>query len=219
LSIASFQLWHDVDKIVVCHNCPKNNLQDLVARFPDIEFFDQARFINSVVPPKGVAWKLYPPRLCPDDHELCIDNDIVFLEALPEIQHFYDGNHALLLEGSSRNYGRYEQHVPPEYRINSGVYGMPPGLKLQKYVDFFVRDEWEENAFGLHAASKTFDEQGIVALGLLSYGKFVIISEQSLTNCEKRLVLGKALHFVSLNRNEHHEPFRIFKSTLRKMYL
>jgi len=219
LSIASFQLHHQVDKVVVCHNCPRINLGDIVARFPSIELFDQSHYAENAIPPKGVAWKLYPPRLFPDDHELCIDNDIVFLDPIQEIDRFYTGDCTLVLEGSSRTYGRFERCVPVGYQINSGVYGMPPGFNLQKYIDFFVREEWEENAYGQHAASKTFDEQGLVAVSLLSYGKFVIIPQQTLTNCEHHLVPGKALHFVSLNRNELHEPFRIFKSSLNKIYL
>lgn len=216
LSIASFLLHHDA-KPVVCYNCGREQLDGYVPS--NVTLFDQTHYCETSIPPKGVAWKLYPPRLYPDDHELCIDNDIVFLAAIPEIDIFYKGDCTLLLEGNSRHYGRFESHVPPGYRINSGVYGMPPGFNFQKYINFHVRQDWEENAYGIHAASKTFDEQGIVATSLLSNDKFVIIPEESLTNCQNQLIPGKALHFVSLNRNKVHEPFRLFKSTLRKMYL
>ena len=219
LSIASFQLHHPNTKIVICHNCPKINCQNVVSRFPEAIFIDQRSYAQSDIPPMGVAWKLYPPRISPDDHELCIDNDIIFTEPLDEIEDFYQGNHTLLLEGLTRNYGRFEPHVPQPYCINSGVYGMPPNFNFDKYLNFYVTKSWETNAFGPHAASKTFDEQGIVALALLSYGKFVIISGSVLTNCERHLMLGKGLHFVGLNRNQFHEPYRLFKSTLRKMYL
>jgi hypothetical protein len=123
------------------------------------------------------------------------------------------------LEGASRNYGRFERHVPPGYSINSGVYGMPPNFNFQKYVNFYSGTSWEINAFGPHAASKTFDEQGLVAIALLSYRKFAIIKGTSVTNCERRLIQGKGLHFVGVNRNEFHEPFRLFKSEIRKMHL
>lgn len=219
LSIASFQLHHPGAKIVVCHNCPRINLENIVSRFPQIELFDQAAYQDSQIAPMGVAWKLYPPRLFPDDHELCIDNDIVFVEPLKELEDFFEGNHTLLLEGSTRNYGRFERHVPQPYCINSGVYGMPPHFNFKKYLNFYVTSDWEQNAHGPHEASKTFDEQGIVALALLSYGRFVIIPEAILTNCERHLIHGKALHFVGLNRSQYHEPYRIFKSNFRKMFM
>ena len=217
LSVASFILHHPDTKIVICHNCPANNLEDIVARFPHATLIDQSEYLESDIPPMGVAWKLYPPRLFPDAYELCIDNDIVFVDQIKEIESFYSGDHTLLLEGSTRNYGKFEQHVPAGYCINSGVYGMPPGFNFQKYLRFYVTSNWEQNAFGPHAASKTFDEQGIVALSLLSYGKFIIIPETTLTNCERHLIQGKGLHFVGLNRNQFHEPYRIFKSSLRKI--
>ena len=219
LSIASFCLHHPDTQIVVCYNCPLNNLENLVGLFPHATLVNQAQYLEADIPPMGVAWKLYPTRLYPKDHELCIDNDIVFVKPLEEIERFYEGDHTLLLEGANRNYGQFAQHVPQPYCINSGVYGMPPHFRLQKYFDFYVKDEWKLNAFGRHAANKTFDEQGLVALALLSNPKFDIISAETLTNCEKQLIWGRALHFISLNRNQFHRPFRIFKSTLRKMFL
>jgi len=219
LSIASFQHLYPDAKIVICHNCPINNLETIVARFPTAKFHDQSQYLQSRCPPMGVAWKLYPPRLAPDDHEICIDNDVILLDRIPEIDTFLQGDCTLLLEGSSRNYGRFETYVPPGYCINSGVYGMPPKFNFQKYVNFYSGDQWEVNAFGPHAASKTFDEQGLVAIALLSYRKFAIIKETSVTNCETHLIQGKGLHFVGVNRSQFHRPFRLFKSKIRKMYL
>lgn len=219
-SIASFRHLYPDTKIAIYHNCPRNNLQYILRDFSDfVTLNDQSQYLKSKCPPIGVAWKLYPPRIAPDEHEICIDNDIVFLDRIPEIDAFFKGDCTLLLEGSSRNYGRFDRHVPPGYCINSGVYGMPPKFNFQKYVNFYSGDQWEINAFGLHAASKTFDEQGLVAIALLSYRKIAIIKETSVTNCETHLILGKGLHFVGVNRNQFHMPFRLFKSKIRKMYL
>lgn len=216
LSINSFLHHYDAEPIV-CHNCDKDRLDRYVPKF--VKLHDQSKYLQSKCPPIGVAWKLYPPRVAPDEHEICIDNDIVFLERIPEIDAFLGSDCTLLLEGSSRNYGRFDKHVPPGYCINSGVYGMPPKFNFQKYVNFYSGTQWEINAFGPHADSKTFDEQGLVAIALLSYRKFAIIKEASVTNCETHLILGKGLHFVGVNRNQFHRPFRLFKSKIRKMYL
>lgn len=217
LSITSFRHFYpDIDALV-CFNCDEEQLYWLPS---DVEKYDQHTHQNDSLPPMGVAWKLYPPRITPDRHELFIDNDIVFLERVPEIDQFLEQDVTLLLEGLSRNYGRYEKHVPRPYCINSGIFGCPPGFHLDKYVKFFGGSEWQQNAFGEYAASKTFDEQGLVALALLDYKKFVIIPNTSVTNCERRLTKGKGLHFVGVNRNEFHRPFRLFlNQLLSKVYL
>jgi hypothetical protein len=212
-SIESFTQFYDV-KVVICHNCPREMLPTLSANF-----VDQKKYLNSEIKPKGVAWKLYPPRIAPDTHEIQIDNDIVFEEQIEEIDQFFAGDCTLLLQASSRNYGRFDNHVPPGHCINSGIFGMPPGFNFEKYINFHVHTEWEENATGKHAASKTFDEQGLVAFALLNYHRYIIIPETTVTNCENNLIHGKGLHFIGLNRDEFHEPYRVFKSKLQKIYL
>ena len=220
MSIESYLKWHGKHnaKIVICHNCPAENLATLFSEFP-VTLHNQSRYLVSEIKPKGVAWKLYPPRLAPNSHELQIDNDIVFKDRIEEIDVFFKNDITLLLGAASRNYGQFDNHVPPKFCINSGIFGMPPGFNLQKYIDFHVNTQWEENATGKHAASKTFDEQGLVAFALLSYRDFVIIPDTSVTNCENNLVEGKGLHFIGLNRDEFHVPFRLYRSSIKKMYL
>ena len=213
LSITSFLHFYPHVEPIVCFNCQP----DKISWLPDhILRYDQSRHQDDEIKPIGVAWKLYPPRLAPERHELFIDNDVVFLEPIPEIDQFFNGDITLLLQGLSRNYGRYEKHVPPGYCINSGIFGCPPGFNLNKYVKFFGGIAWEENVAN---RSKTFDEQGIVALALLQYKKFAIIPDTSVTNCEMKLINGKGLHFVGVNRNKFHEPFRLFRSRLSKIHL
>lgn len=206
-SIDSFLHFYDVEP-VVCFNCEEPPLLK-------VPLYDQRIHRQATLQPRGVAWKLYPPRLAQDRHEILIDNDIIFRDRIPEIDHFFESDCTLLLEGSSRNYGVFEKHVPPPYRINSGIYGMPPGFDFEKYFRFFAR-KWEENA---NKASVTFDEQGLVALALLNSPRFAIIPENVVTNCEYLLVLGKALHFVSLNRVQYHSPYRLFVSLQQKLNL
>jgi hypothetical protein len=217
LSIASFTQLYDA-KVVITHQGVGGAITAIADRF-NASLHDQTKYLGSITPPMGVAWKLYPPRLFPDQREICIDNDIVFLDRIPEIETFLSSDCTLLLEGSSRNYGRFDRHVPPGYCINSGIYGMPVGFNFQKYINLYAGQAWEVNAFGEHAKSKTFDEQGLVAFALLNYGRFVIIPESTVTNCERHLLPGKGLHFVGLNRNQFHEPYRLFKSQIKRMYL
>lgn len=212
-SIESFLSLYQAD-VTICHNCSTENLDFLDGKYP---LLDQ-RTLQKDVQPLGVAWKLYPPRLEPDRHEIVIDNDIVFMDRIPEIDRFLETDCTLLLEGSTRNYGRFERHVPPGCKINSGIFGMPPTFNLDRFMRFHVA-EWELNAVGEYAASKTFDEQGLVALALLSYSKTVIMPETSVTNCERELIWGKAMHFIGLNRRAFHHPYQLFKHSTAKLYL
>lgn len=223
-SILSFTSLYDVEA-VVCFNCDPNIHPTISASFPpnihptiSPRFIDQHDYLTEV-PPKGVAWKLYPPRLAPDRHELVIDNDIIIHQRIPEIDKFFESNLTLLLAETSRTYGRFERHVPPGLCINSGVYGMPPGFDLKKYIDFHVGPEWEKNALGEHDKSETFDEQGLIAFALSSHPGYLIISGSDITNCEHHLIDGKGMHFIGLNRRQFHEPFRLYQSRKTKLFL
>lgn len=217
LSIESFLKFYDAD-VVVCHNCPAETMSLLC--FGDIQLINQSEFSRvSKIKPAGVAWKLYPPRIDKTRHEISIDNDIIFTEPIPEIDKFLNTDCTLLLEGDSRTYGRFEKYVPSGYQINSGIFGMPPNFDLHKYVNFYCQTDWELNALGEHKESKTFDEQGLVAIALLNYSNYVIIPETSVTNCERELILSKGMHFIGLNRRTFHRPFALYRSLNKKLYL
>ena len=192
--------------IVVCFNCDET----LVSHLPDehgVTLLDQSSHQNDSMPPMGVAWKLYPPRLDIDRHEIVIDNDIILESSIEQIDQFLSSdNHCLLLEGLSRTYGRFEKHVRANLMINSGLYGLNPGFDFSAYVKRHAGKNWEENATGIHAASKTFDEQGLVAL-ILSNQKHFLIPNTAITNCERKLVAGKGMHFIGLNRWDRHDPY------------
>jgi hypothetical protein len=216
MSIESFVRYYDVD-VEICFNCDVLNLPTISAKF---RLFDQRSCRPDGWPEaKGVAWKLYPPRLNINRHEIQIDNDIVLNDRIEEIDRFFISDCTLLLEGNSRTYGRFEKHVPVGYQINSGIFGMPPGFDLANYIDFLVGVEWEKNALGEHDKNETFDEQGIVAFALLSYKTFVIIPQSKITNCEHKLVDGQGHHFIGLNRRNFHWPYRLYKCRNHKLYL
>lgn len=220
-SIESFLNYWDAD-ITVCHNCPRENLVALLSQFSCVKLYNQLVHADDDITPMGVAWKLYPPRLDIHRHEISIDNDIVFEKRVPEIDEFLNGDCTLLLECISRTYGRFEKHVPSGYKINSGIYGMPPGFDFEKYIKFYATQPWELNAKGEHAASKTFDEQGLVAIALLNYTRSVIISSTAITNCERHWVQGsdcKGYHFIGLNRWENHEPYKLYRNSKIRMHL
>lgn len=214
-SADSLTRLYDVE-VVVCYNGDSAITQEALR---DFALIDQRRFRGVLAPePVGVAWKLYPPRLAPDRHELVIDNDLIVSRRLPELDAFFSGVRTLLLGENGRTYGRFGRHVPAGYGVNSGLYGMPPGFDFGSFVRFYAGGAWEENALAEHRASRTFDEQGLVALALLSRPHLVIPAE-SVTNCEHRWVPGAGHHFVGLNRRAFHRPYREYVASLRKLYL
>lgn len=214
-SISSFQKFYDAE-IIICHNCPAANLPSVIKNF---ELIDQRKLSLSGPKPIGVAWKLYPPRIDINRHELSVDNDLILNQKIDEIENFFTSDSTLLLEDNSRTYGRFESHVPLGFQINSGLYGMPPGFDLEPYIKFYAGKEWQKNAFAQYDSSETFDEQGLIALALLNYTRYVIISNKSITNCENQLNIGQGCHFIGLNRNKYHVPYRLFRSMKKKIYL
>lgn len=212
MSIDSWTHLYDAD-VLVCHNCEPENL----AYIPQDWLYDQRQKWD--IEPMGVAWKLYPPRIAPERHEILIDNDIILEERVEEIDRFLKSDCTLLLEDVTRNYGRFDKHVPPGHQINSGIYGMPPSFDFDKYVKFYVGSGWETNARGEYSESKTFDEQGLVATALLSYPSYVTIPNTSIVSCEREFVKAKGMHFIGVNRKRHHRPFQLYKSSRIKLYL
>jgi hypothetical protein len=215
-SIESFTRIYDVEP-VICYNCEPQYLPTIAAKF---RLIDQRQHLSSLhLPPKGVAWKLYPPRLAPDRHEIFIDNDLILAARVSQIDEFLASDCTLLLEETSRTYGRFEKHVPPGKCINSGIFGIPPGFDLKRYVDFYAGNEWKKNANNEHARNETWDEQGLIAFALLNYPRSVIIPRTVITNCEYHLVDGKGFHFIGLNRRQYHRPFRTWKHKTTKIHL
>lgn len=215
MSIFSFKKFFDIE-VFICHNCLKNKIPNELNQF---HLLDQSKYKNDIPKPKGVAWKLYPPRIDENNHEVSIDNDIVITKKINQIELFLKSNCTLMLEDTSRAYGRFDKHIPANLKINSGIYGMPPNFELKKFIKFYSGEEWQKNALNQYNASETFDEQGIIALALLSNSRYIIIPNTIITNCENDLIEGDGFHFIGLNRKKFHRPFRLFKSLNKKLFM
>lgn len=212
-SILSFQKLYDAD-LVICQNGHPS-----VSSNKQLEIVNQNSHPLAIeLNPIGVAWKLCPPRLNIDRHEIFIDNDLILESRISEIDTFLNSDCTLLLEGESRNYGRFEKHVPNGYSINSGLFGMPPGFDLAKFIRFYG-SQWENNAGKGRELSATFDEQGLIATALLSYRQHAIISRKTITNCEFRLEWSQGMHFVGLNRRPYHKPWQEYKNWNTRIYI
>lgn len=144
------RLFGNTADIFICYNgIAKEKLQG-----SGLKLVDQSEFANSLpYDPIGVAWKLYPPRLRIDCHEIFIDNDIVLNRIPPEITSYLSNKKSFFYtEGLHRCNGRFDW--PKGIKFNSGLFGIPP------YFDF--SKELLRRMTGESCWTGYFDEQGLV---------------------------------------------------------
>ena len=204
-------------EIVVLHNGLTPSQVSFLEKM-DVQVLRQEEFLYKI-PPKGVAWKLYPPRLTMDRHEIFIDNDIIIREKIDEIEFFLEKNdHVLLLEDEQRAYGNFDRFIKKDILINSGIFGLCPFFDLKSYMDFYIK-EWNENSGHENESSVTFDEQGLIALSLLSHKKYFLIKNKTITKCDINYKKSKGMHFIKLNRKRLHSPFAEYINETTKLFL
>lgn len=126
------------------------------------QIIDQNKFSKDlkISPPlkkAGTAWKLYPPRLSLNTHEIIIDNDLIIYKNLEEIEEFLKNKDQFLItEGYRRSYNKtFDKNIKSNFIINSGFVGLPPFFDYKKEIDNIldINKKWENH----------FDEQSIVA--------------------------------------------------------
>lgn len=180
-SVRSFQrIYGDRFDYVLCYNNVSPDKLDL-----NIDLYEQSA-VHGMPEPTGVAWKLYPPRLVPDRHEIFIDNDLLICRPIEEIEWFLETDSRFFItEGLFGLYGQFSGRV--EGKLNSGLFGFPPNFDLGPYLK------------GVSSWSSKFDEQGLVSLAVTSHD-WQMISLDKIGICNGYLARGSCgLHFVELN--------------------
>jgi hypothetical protein len=161
----------------------------------------------------GCGWKLAPPRLRPDSHELFIDNDIIILERLREISDWqcFDG-FGLISEGLHRRrmYGVYDGFVLPKIHACAGLFGLPPGF------DFAGRIK----ALLPHLNGKSlggYNEQGLTTAIITNMENYMLVPLSTLFISEDHVPfpkqLPKGIHFVGANRKDWHRGWKSYLVT------
>lgn len=202
------KLISDAD-YVICHN---NIPPHLRTTLPKIPLLSQDTCVNALPePPKGPAWKLYPPRLRLNSHEIMLDNDLIIYKMPPLFNEFLESSNLIVVtEAYRRSYsGPLERLIPSGFNINSGVLCLPPGF------DFKSRLEKEINTYGLEW-NDHFDEQTLVAYVLSQHKNVKIIPQSEIAVSAHYLNFGThGCHFVGLNSTnlsywrscEYHQLF------------
>jgi hypothetical protein len=183
----SIKCWKKVYKnfdLIVCYNLWNERLKKL-----DVELISQEQFSNyNLIKPKGNSWKLYPPRLRPNSHEIFIDNDLVLYKKVDIIDEFLESFDLFFI-----TCGLMTHHNPFSTAcINSGLFGIPPHFDLQKEIDeAIIRVNLKDWEF--------FDEQGLVG-SIITKNKHKIIPIDEISNCYFECIPGKSgSHFCGVN--------------------
>lgn len=146
-------------------------------------------------------WKLYPPRLSLDVHELVIDNDYLLTKRLEEIDLFLASDNLFLVsEDNDKNYGQFTPFVDYRFGLNSGLYGMPPGY------DFAADIERLLVQYEITKWSPRFDDQGLISCLFLNKPHVMVPLWKVPFVCSNyRLVSNTyGYHFVEVNRVNNH---------------
>jgi hypothetical protein len=178
--------------------CPiKNNCQ--TPRRPDGSFEYNGKRCG------GTMWKVCPPRMRMDTHEIVVDNDVVILKKFCQLEEWLrQKEKVLILEEPIRFYGRYDHlfaQKPPF--LNSGFMGYPPSYNFGEKINYY----WEK--FGSFENLSQADEQGLL-MYVLSQEPSMRIHQHQMVECLHRDYKTKmtgneeSFHFVQSNRIPNH---------------
>lgn len=197
VSIKKMRRLYPFCDFVICYNgVDVKRLRHL--NVPKLDQSSHASFFKHK--PTGELWKLCPPRLRPESHELVIDNDLVIDKRIDQIDEFFDCCKTMLLTGCrKRYYGQFDKFVPEGLIINSGIYGMPPDFDFSKRVLDMCEliDSWHQDR-----SIGSFDDQGIIAACLISEDS-IIIPPSQIFNCDMATIdvpKVNGYHFIDSNR-------------------
>ncbi len=158
----------------------------------------------------GTLWKVCPPRMRPDAHEVIVDNDLIILKKPPQIDAFLKSlDRTLILEEPVRYYGRYAHRIALEDHINSGLMGLPPGFDFGRQI----RRVWEVE--GSHRRITQEDEQGLL-MAVMSGQPNIRLSKHDVREmlaADPPIIRGDefGIHFPQSNRIPVHRGWIRYK--------
>lgn len=148
---------------------------------------------------EGVAWKLCPVRLFPQQYELSLDNDVILWSVPAAMKSWLESDArdaCLLAEDVHPAAGQFAPDVGAE-ALNSGIRGFAPGMDIETRLFDFLRKSG-------HVLQSELDEQGLQA-AVLSRRTLFKVGIEDVSICSAfpmhRQALGRCgVHFVGINR-------------------
>lgn len=202
-SVRRFQSFQNDFDLLICHNQLDASQLEILKRL-DIQLYCQDEYVSKLIfPPEGCGWKLYPPRLRPDAHEVIMDNDLVLFDDIC-LKKFVGEDCLLITEANGRRLGNFDSSVPAGVKINSGLIGLPPGFDFEKEILEM------QAASGRQRFEGFFDEQGLVAAVVSKY-RYTLISLDEIWVCSDQLRLTPVgIHFVRANQG-YADPWNEYR--------
>jgi hypothetical protein len=182
---------------VVCYNASRpDHINEL--RKNGVELLDQIEeYVNNhekyYWKPASCGWKLYPPRLRIDAHEIFCDNDLILLERCDIIDEFLNSNDMVFsCSALRRAFGWFARFVPPKLKFNNGMFGVYPLFDLSsKIIEM-------QKLSGNNRWRNFFDEQGLIS-AIFIKERFKTIPMNDIYNCLHNFKLAKGVHFCGVN--------------------
>lgn len=254
------ELYANEFEYFVCYNeIDLNELEKIKIKFKNVNFLEQ-KWQDCAVKiehPKrynvykqklnGSLWKVCPPRLDINCHEIILDNDLIFLKKPKSIEEFLSSKDRNLIIQDCMSYMGSYKDSNQKQGYNSGVLGLRPGYDFAKELQKNWNNKEECNYD---------EEQGFLTTTLLETNPIIGSSEEFVgifsdyiflnsinsaiadkwkldksTDSEKnkwKLLEKKLLddifdhasvvHFLTSNRNEH-KGWEYFKKFLSKEML
>ena len=195
---SAIAIYRDRFDYHICHNGIGKARLEYLERFP-VQFVQQEKHSSELLikPRKGnPCWKLYPPRLARDTHEIFIDNDLILYKPLPMIDEFLGKSDMFFIsEAIRRSYGSFDRLVKHCYNLNTGLMGLPPGYDFGQEINRSIKER-------RLAWSNHLEEQGLVS-HLLCKKNLGVVTLSQVYVCHEELPYNKGthgIHFVGLNR-------------------
>lgn len=143
------------------------------------------------------CWKLYPPRIDINRHEIFIDNDLIIYKRLPVIDKFLERNNLLFItEAIRRSNGSFDSIIKSTKNLNTGLFGLYPGFDLKNRINETL------NLKIIKTWSCHLDEQGLLAY-IFHNSDYELVTLDDIYVCHQdyQYKIGKyGQHFVELNR-------------------
>lgn len=189
---------------VICHNNLDEHKIQRLLKF-GIPLFDQDKAVTSYVYEDqykygtDYSWKLVPPRLRADSHELWVDNDLVIRDRIPALDDWLHSDSAII--SASRDgiprYGRYTELIDRSISCCAGFFGLPPNFNFEGKISELCDSPLVE-----------YDEQGLVTKIVtdspgwieVPFGDLLMLGFWNTDRMRFRSCLPEGIHFVGSNR-------------------
>lgn len=154
----------------------------------------------------GWGWKLVPPRLRIEGHELWIDNDILLRERLPTIDQWLQSDCTLISTGLHKAYGIFHDGIKDPIPYCAGFFGLPPGLDFGERIARYCQQ--------IHGPLGYYDEQGVTTSVVLERQHFAIPYSDLMFIKKAQRPYAKGLHFVGANRHIDYHVWDHYKCSI-----